>query len=92
LHCLTEALKLFQQETQTFILLIPFQKSQDWELAQGIADHLPGVSQVIFYEDPRQLKGVFRGVDMAIAMRLHGLIMAASEGCRYFCIGASRLI
>jgi polysaccharide pyruvyl transferase CsaB len=84
LHCLTEALKLFQQETQTFILLIPFQKSQDWELAHGIADHLPGVSQVIFYEDPRQLKGVFRGVEMAIAMRLHGLIMAASEGCRCF--------
>jgi polysaccharide pyruvyl transferase WcaK-like protein len=30
------------------------------------------------------LKGVFKGVEMAIAMRLHGLIMAASEGCRCF--------
>jgi polysaccharide pyruvyl transferase CsaB len=84
LQCLTEALQQFQAETQTFILLVPFQRSQDWEISQSIAAQLPGVSQVVFYEDPRQLKGVFRDVEMAIAMRLHGLIMAASEGCRCF--------
>lgn len=84
LQCLTKALQLFQAETKTFILLVPFQKSQDWDIAQGIAAQLPDVSQVVFYEDPRQLKGVFRDVELTIAMRLHGLIMAASEGCRCF--------
>jgi polysaccharide pyruvyl transferase CsaB len=84
LQCLTEALQIFQRETQTWLLLVPFQKSQDWEIAQAIADQLPAVSQVLFSEDPRQLKVIFQGVEMAIAMRLHGLIMAASEGCRCF--------
>ncbi|WP_333783602.1 polysaccharide pyruvyl transferase family protein [Nostoc sp. 'Peltigera malacea cyanobiont' DB3992] len=32
------------------------------------------------------LKGVFRGVEMAIGMRLHSLIMAAAEGCRCFAL------
>jgi polysaccharide pyruvyl transferase WcaK-like protein len=37
---------------------------------------------VIIQKDPRKLKGIFSGVDLAIAMRLHGLIMAAAEGCQ----------
>ncbi|TAF55405.1 MAG: polysaccharide pyruvyl transferase CsaB [Oscillatoriales cyanobacterium] len=33
-----------------------------------------------------ELKGVFRGVEMAIGMRYHSLIMAASEECRCFAL------
>ncbi len=38
-------------------------------------------------ENPRQLRGLFQGVEMTIAMRLHGLIMAAAAKCR--CYGLS---
>ncbi|MFS8807027.1 polysaccharide pyruvyl transferase CsaB, partial [Synechococcus sp. R6-10] len=34
--------------------------------------------------DPCLLKGVFRGVRLAITMRYHGLVMAAAEGCACF--------
>ncbi len=78
------ALKDFHTHTQAFIVLVPFQKSQDLAIAQSIHSQLPHISQVIQSSDPRELKGVFQGVEMAIAMRLHGLIMAASEGCRCF--------
>jgi polysaccharide pyruvyl transferase WcaK-like protein len=44
------------------------------------------VSKILLLEDPQLLKGVYRGVDMAIGMRLHSLIMAASEGCRCFAL------
>jgi polysaccharide pyruvyl transferase CsaB len=82
LAVLTQALIAFQQATQTCILLVPFQASQDLAIAQSIQTQLPGKSHLIQLEDPRQLKGLFRGVEMTIAMRFHGLIMAAAEGCR----------
>ena len=37
-------------------------------------------SQIVQIDDPRRLKGTFRHVQLAIAMRLHGVIMAAAEG------------
>jgi polysaccharide pyruvyl transferase CsaB len=80
----TRALIDFQTATQTCILLVPFQPTQDLAIAQAIQPQLPGVSQILYLEDPRSLKGVFRGVEMAIGMRLHSLIMAAAEGCRCF--------
>ncbi|WP_066423660.1 polysaccharide pyruvyl transferase CsaB [Anabaena sp. 4-3] len=83
---LTHALVEFQKTTQTFILLLPFQKSEDLEIAQTIQPHLTDVSQILCLEDPQLLKGVFRGVEMAIGMRLHSLIMAAAEGCRCFAL------
>jgi polysaccharide pyruvyl transferase CsaB len=82
---LTRALIDFQKATQTFILLLPFQH-QDLDIAQGIHAQLKDVSQILFLEEPQLLKGVFRGVEMAIGMRLHSLIMAASEGCRCFAL------
>ncbi len=85
LATITEALQNLQRQTDAQILLIPFQPSQDKAIAQAICDSLnekvPNHSQVIIQKDPRRLKGIFHGVDLAIAMRLHGLIMAASEGC-----------
>jgi polysaccharide pyruvyl transferase CsaB len=83
---LIRALVDFQKATQVFILLLPFQKSEDLSIAQAIQLHLPDVSQILCLEDPQVLKGVFKGVEMAIGMRLHSLIMAAAEGCRCFAL------
>lgn len=83
---LTQALIAFQKATQVCILLLPFQASQDLAIAQTIQPQLPGPSKILLLEDPQQLKGVFRGVEMAIAMRLHSLIMAAAEECRCFAL------
>ena len=84
LNLLVQALRLFQSKTQSFIVLVPFQQSQDLAIAQMIHAQLPQISTVIQSSDPRELKGVFQSVEMTIAMRLHGLIMAAAEGCRCF--------
>ncbi|XGV95403.1 MAG: polysaccharide pyruvyl transferase CsaB [Leptolyngbya sp. BL-A-14] len=86
LATLTQALIAFQKATQTCLLLVPFQAAQDLAIAEAIQPQLPGVSHILRLEEPQQLKGVFRGVEMTIAMRLHGLIMAAAEGCRCFAL------
>ncbi|PAX45720.1 polysaccharide pyruvyl transferase CsaB, partial [Brunnivagina elsteri] len=86
LERLTRALVDFQKATQTFIILLPFQKAQDYAIAQAIQPALKDVSKILHFEEPEILKGVFRGVDMAIGMRLHSLIMAASEGCKAFAL------
>lgn len=86
LNTLTVALSQFQQATQAYILLIPFQPVQDGAIAQAIHAQLPNVSQILTLTNPRQLRGVFQGVEMAIAMRLHGLIMAAVSECRCFAL------
>lgn len=83
---LTRALVDFQKATQTFILLLPFQKSEDLNIAEAIQPQLKDVSQIMCLEDPQLLKGVYRGVEMTIGMRLHSLIMAAAEGCRCFAL------
>lgn len=86
LQVLAQALIDFQKATQTYILLIPFQASQDLSIAQTLHAQLPEVSSILELTNPRQLKGVFHGVEMAIAMRFHGLIMAAASECRCFAI------
>lgn len=83
---LTRALVDFQKATQAFILLLPFQKSEDLSIAEKIQPHLKDVSKILSLEDPQLLKGVYRGVEMVIGMRLHSLIMAAAEGCRCFAL------
>ncbi len=86
LATITEALQKLQAQANVDILLIPFQPTQDKAIAQAVCDalndKLPKRSRVIIQRDPRRLKGIFQGVDLAIAMRLHGLIMAAAEGCQ----------
>jgi len=86
LHCLTQALIELQRLTQAAIALIPFQASQDLEIATAIARQLPGPHQILQREDPRELKSAFQGIDLVIGMRLHSLIMAAAEGCRCFAL------
>lgn len=87
LDCLIQGLLEFQQATQTFLLLIPFQPIQDLAIAQTIHARFPKDSQILTIANPRQLMGVFQGVELTIAMRLHGLIMAAAAGCR--CVALS---
>lgn len=82
----TRALIDFQKATQTCILLVPFQMAQDLAIAQAIQPQLPGANQILCLEEPKVLKGLFRGVEMAIGMRYHSLIMAAAEGCRCFAL------
>lgn len=85
LQCLTNALVSFQQATQTCVLLIPFQPAQDLAIAESIQAALPD-AQILQLSDPQQLKGIFHGVEMTIAMRLHALIMAAAAECHCFAL------
>lgn len=86
LQVLIHALAAFQEATQTCMLLIPFQPARDTAIAEAIQPHLPGESKILTLTHPQQLKGVFHGVEMAIAMRYHGLIMAAAAECRCFAL------
>ena len=86
LNVLTQALISFQKATQAFIILLPFQPIKDLKIAEFIHQKLPDNSKILTIEDPRILKGVFRGVEMVIGMRFHSLIMGASEECRCFAI------
>ncbi len=86
LEVLTRALVSFQTATQAFILLLPFQPAQDLAIAQSLHQAIPNHSKVLTLEDPRQLKGVFQGVEMTMGMRLHSLIMAAAAECRCFAL------
>ncbi|MEM6256152.1 MAG: polysaccharide pyruvyl transferase CsaB [Cyanobacteria bacterium P01_D01_bin.156] len=86
LNNLTKAIADFQKATDTCVILLPFQPTKDLAIATHIAQHLSGPHAIIQIANPSQLKGVFRGVEMAIAMRFHGVVMAAAEGCRCFAI------
>ncbi|AIE73190.1 MULTISPECIES: polysaccharide pyruvyl transferase CsaB [unclassified Synechocystis] len=86
LAVITEALGNFQQQTQTHMRLIPLQQSQDLAVAQAIAVELPGSYEILYQPDPRQCKGLFRGAEFTIGMRLHSLIMAAAEGSTCFAL------
>lgn len=74
-----EALKIFQQETNTNIILLPFQESKDLSVCQTIYDSIRENCQILIVENPQELKAIFRQVKLTIGMRLHSLIMASSE-------------
>ncbi|AFY93469.1 polysaccharide pyruvyl transferase CsaB [Chamaesiphon minutus] len=86
LATVTTALVDLQAATGSHILLVPFQPTTDMDIAQQIRAKLTDNSQVVTLSDPKQLKGLFQGVDLAIGMRLHSLIMAAAEGCKCWAI------
>ena len=86
LALLTEALQDFQQATDTYILIVPFQPSQDMAIAESLQQKLGDHSKILSLSDPRELKGLFKDVQMTIGMRLHSLIMAAAEGCPSFAL------
>lgn len=86
LALLTQALADLQAATDSQILLVPFQPTTDVEIAEQIRSHLTDRSQIVILSDPKQLKGLFQGVDLAIGMRYHSLIMAAAAGCKCWAI------
>ena len=86
LDAIAQALDRFQKATGVCLLLVPFQPSRDLAIAQHIASQLSGPHHIYRLEQPRQIKGLFRGVEMTIGMRFHALVMSASEGCRSFAI------
>ena len=81
LGVLIQAIKAFQTQTKSHILLIPFQPIQDMAIAEAIVTQLTQDKSILSVNNPKQLKGLFGQVKMAIGMRLHSLIMAAAEGC-----------
>jgi polysaccharide pyruvyl transferase CsaB len=87
LDTLTQALVDLQAATGSHILLVPFQPTTDIDIAQQIQSELTENSQVVTLTDPKQLNGLFQGVDLAIGMRYHSLIMAAAQGCKCWAIG-----
>jgi polysaccharide pyruvyl transferase CsaB len=86
LKVLIEALQDFQTQTDSYILLIPFQPTQDMAIAKAISAQLEHNNSILAINDPKELKGLFQQVNMAIGMRLHSLIMAAAEGCNCFAL------
>ena len=86
LEAIAQALNRFQQATGVCLLLVPFQPSRDLAIAEHIASQLSGAHYIYRLEQPQQIKGLFRGVEMTIAMRFHALVMSAAEGCRSFAI------
>ena len=86
LETIVKAIKDFQERTETYILLVPFQPAKDRAIADSISAQLDRNNRILTFDDPKKLKGLFRQVKMAIAMRLHSLIMAAAEGCSCFAL------
>ncbi|HAN45126.1 MAG TPA: polysaccharide pyruvyl transferase CsaB [Cyanobacteria bacterium UBA8156] len=78
-EAIVQALRLWQAAEGLHVLWVPFQPPTDGMLATQLQAQVPG-STIQTCAHPRQLKGLFAQVDMAIAMRLHGVIMALAEG------------
>lgn len=86
LQILTHALNIFQKSTDVSLIFVPFQPEKDLAIAKQVTAQLSGNCQIIYKQDPRSLKGLFRGIEMLIGMRYHSLIMAASQECRCFAL------
>ncbi|MEB3293849.1 MAG: polysaccharide pyruvyl transferase CsaB, partial [Synechococcales bacterium] len=69
---LGQALQQLQQKTRGTIYFLPFQASLDLAIAQQLQPTIPQ-SQILQIEDPQLLKGLFRVMDLTIAMRLHAV-------------------
>jgi polysaccharide pyruvyl transferase CsaB len=98
---LQEALIDLQAQTQGTIFLVPFQPIQDLAIAEALHQGLnrgsnrglngatPNQSHrsyILTTSDPRQMKGYLAWMDLTIAMRLHGVIMAVAEGTRCYAL------
>lgn len=87
LGTIATALRQFQAASGAYLLLVPFQPARDRPIAETLAAALPADSrQIVEVADPVRLKGLFGQVDWAIAMRLHGVIMALAEGTPCFAL------
>ncbi|MCL5774450.1 MAG: polysaccharide pyruvyl transferase CsaB [Firmicutes bacterium] len=73
------ALKRFMENIPAQVLLIPFQRSQDYELCKNIESLLPSGSARTLEEvyKPDELLGLMSRLDLLAGMRLHSLIFSA---------------
>ncbi|MGK7912406.1 MAG: polysaccharide pyruvyl transferase CsaB [Synechococcus sp.] len=83
LEVIQKALDITYARTHAQLLLMPFQAT-DLDLAESMQSACKAPSRVVRIEDPRQLMAAFESVQLAIAMRLHGLILAAAAGIPVF--------
>ncbi|MEM9568132.1 MAG: polysaccharide pyruvyl transferase CsaB [Cyanobacteria bacterium P01_E01_bin.34] len=83
LTVIQRALDVLKAQTNAQLLLMPFQAT-DVDLARSLQGACKTSSRVVRIEDPRQLMAAFGSVKLAIAMRLHGLILAAAAGIPVF--------
>ena len=86
LTTLIQAIQDFQTQSNSYILLVPFQPAQDIAIAEEIAAQLEQNYSVMSIPNPKELKGLFKHVKLLLGMRLHSLIMAAAEGCNCFAL------
>ncbi len=86
LNNIIQGLRNFQEATNCFILLLPFQPNGDLAIAQEISTQLSSNHKILSLDDPRELKAVFSEVDMLIGMRFHSLILAAAQKCPCFAL------
>ncbi len=84
LDVIIKALQQFQQATGVWVVLVPFQPATDMALATQLQQFLGERVSIIQPDHPAQLKGVFRGIELVVTMRYHGLVMGAAAGCRCF--------
>ncbi len=84
LDVITKALQQLQQATGVWVVLLPFQPATDGALAAELQTVLGERVSIIRPDHPAQLKGVFRGMELVVTMRYHGLVMGAAAGCRCF--------
>ncbi|MGQ9867010.1 MAG: polysaccharide pyruvyl transferase CsaB [Pseudanabaenaceae cyanobacterium] len=78
-RAIVTALRLWQAMDGIQVLWVPFQPQLDGPLMAQLQAQVPG-STLQTCENPRRLKGLLAQVDVAIAMRLHGVIMALAAG------------
>ncbi|APB34446.1 polysaccharide pyruvyl transferase CsaB [Gloeomargarita lithophora Alchichica-D10] len=84
LDTITKALQQFQQATGVWVVLLPFQPATDLDIARHLHQALGERASILQPAHPAQLKGVFRGIELVVTMRYHGLVMGAAAGCRCF--------
>ncbi|MCG9885429.1 MAG: polysaccharide pyruvyl transferase CsaB [Cyanobacteria bacterium] len=84
---LGEGLARFQAQTDAHLVFLPFQPSRDRPPLEDLLPRLrQGSFEIIEEPNPTLLKAQFRTCCFAIAMRLHGAIAAAAEGCHGFAL------
>lgn len=80
IRVLIGALAQLQRATGGSVLCVPFQPSTDTALASRVCAGLSGPNLLVAIDQPDKLLGLLGTVEFTVAMRLHGVLMAAAAG------------